>query len=223
MRRERLSLSLPEERRGYFLIVSVLSILCLSQAALAQSGRRQSKNISPSPPVIVEAKTEGEAKPPTVKPAPVASLIIGGNRLSTSFDVPPSSLDIVIDSCIERLGKASSLVVTSGGGNMNRKEAVDKAKKQETAYLVWLELKVENYNSDSSGIILEYSVFEPQTAKVKTFGHVYLDRAQVGNGRIGVGLPPSTTRRLSLDYLMREGGRSVADRVMDIFHVGARN
>jgi hypothetical protein len=223
MRRERLSLSLPKERRGYFLIVSVLSILCFSQAALAQSGRRQSKNISPSPPVSVETKTEDAAKPPAVKPAPAASLIVGGNRLSASFDIPPGALDIAIDACIEKLGKASSLVVTSGGNNMSRKEAIDKAKKQEEAYVVWLELKVENYNSASSGIILEYSVFSPQTAKAKTFGHVYLDRAQVGNGRIGVGLPPSTTRRLSLDYLMREGGRTVADRVMDIFHVGARN
>jgi hypothetical protein len=223
MRRERLSLSLPVERRRYFLIVSVLSILCLSQPALAQSGRRQSKNISPSPPAIVEAKTEDEAKKPAVKPAPVASLIVGGNRLSSSFDIPAGSLDVAIDACIEKLGKASSLTAIGGGNNMSRKEAIDKAKKQETAHVVWLELKVENYNSSSSGIILEYSVFEPQTAKVKTFGHIYLDRAQVGNGRIGVGLPPSTTRRLSLDYMMREGGRTVADRVMDLFHVGPRN
>jgi hypothetical protein len=223
MRRERLSLLCREERRGYFLIVSVLSILCLSQSALAQSGRRQSKNISPSPPVRVETKTEDEAKKAAVKPAPVVSLIVGGNRLSASFDIPSGYLDVAIDACIEKLGKASSLTVIGGGTNLSRKEAVDKAKKQETAYVVWLELKVENYNSNSSTIILEYSIFEPQTAKVKTFGHVYPDRAQVGNGRIGVGLPPSTTRKLSLDYLMREGGRSVADRVMDTFHVGARN
>jgi hypothetical protein len=223
MRRERLSLSLSKQKRGYFLIVSLLSILCLSGAALGQSGRRQSKNISPSPPVVVEAKTEGEAKPPTVKPTPAASLIVGGNRLSTSFDIPSGSLDIAIDACIEKLGKTSSLVVTSGGDNMTRKEAIDKAKKEGTAHVVWLELKVENYNSNSSGIILEYSVFSPLTAKVKTYGHIYLDRAQMGNGRVGVGLPPSTTRRLSLDYMMREGGRTVADRVMDIFHVGMRN
>jgi hypothetical protein len=223
MRRERLSLSLPKERRGYFPVVCVLSILCLSQVALAQSGRRQSKNISPSPPVIVEAKTEGEAKPPTAKPAPVASLIIGGDRLSTSIDIPLGSLDLVINSCIEKLEKASSLVATSGGDNMNRKDAIDKAKKQEKAYVVWLDLKVESYNSDSSGFILEYSVFEPQTAKLKTSGHVYLDRAQIRNGRVGVGLPPSASRRLSLDYLMRQGGENVADRLIDIFQVSARN
>jgi hypothetical protein len=223
MRRERLSLSLVDERRGYFLIVGVLVILCLSQAALAQSGRRQSKNISPSPPVIVEAKTEGEAQPPTAKPTPVASLIIGGDRLSTSIDIPLGSLDLVIASCIEKLEKASSLVVTSGGNNMNRKDAIDKAKKQEKAYVVWLELKVESYSSDSPGFILEYSVLEPQTAKLKTSGHVYLDRAQVRNGPVGVGLPPSASRRLSLDYLMRQGGQNVAERMIDIFLLDTRN
>jgi hypothetical protein len=223
MRRESLSLSLMKERHGYFLIVSVLSILCLSQGALAQSGRRQSKNISPSPPASVEAKPEVEIKKPSVKPAPVASFIVGGNRLSDTFNIPVGYLSIAIDACIERLGKASSLSVTGGGDNMSRKEAIDKAKKQETAYVVWLELKVEDNGSASSSIILEYSVFSPQTGKAKTSGHIYLDRAQLNNGRIGVGLPPSSTRRLSLDYLVREGGRSVADRVMDTFHVAARN
>jgi hypothetical protein len=222
MRHERLSLAVSEEKRVRLLIVSVLSILCLSQAAFAQSGRRQSKNISPSPPVIVEPKTEGEAKPPTAKPAPIASLIVGGDRDRASFDIPSGYLDIAIDSCIERLGKSASLTVV-GGGSMTRKEAIDKAKKQEDAYVVWLEMSVENDNSASAGIILGYTILIPQTAKVKTFGHVYLDRAQVGTGNVGVGLPPSASRRLPLDYLLKQGGRDVADRVMDIFHVGARN
>jgi hypothetical protein len=222
MRRERLSLSLAQERRCCFLLVSILSILCLSQIALAQSGRKQSKNISPSPPVI-EAKTEGDAKTPAVKTAPTASLIVGGDTLSTSIDLPLGSLDLVLNSCIEKLEKASSLTANSGGTYMNRKDAIDKAKKQTETYVVWLELKVESYNSDSSGIILEYTVFSPQTAKIKTNGHVYLDRAQITNGRVGVGLPTSTGRRLSLDYMMREGGKTVADRLIDLFHVGSRN
>lgn len=221
MRHERLSLAVSEEKRVRLLIVCLLSILCFSQVALAQSGRRQSKNISPSPPVIVEPKTETEAKPPAAKP-PVASLIVGGDRDRPSFDIPSAYLDIAIDACIERLGKAKSLSVI-GGGSMSRKEAIDKAKKQEDAYVVWLEMSVENVNSASPGIGLAYTVFIPQTGKVKTFGNVYLDRAQVGTGNVGIGLPPSSSRRLPLEYLLKEGGRNVADRVMDIFHVTARN
>jgi hypothetical protein len=222
MRHERLSLAVSEEKRVRLLIVCVLSILCLSQAAHAQSGRRQSKNISPSPPVVVEPKTETEVKPPAAKPAPVASLIVGGDRDRASFDIPSGYLDVAVDACIERLGKAASLSVV-GGGSMNRKEAIDKAKKQEDAYVVLLEMSVENVNSASAGIILSYTVLTPQTAKVKKFGHVYLDRAQLGTGNVGVGLPPSTSRRLPPEYLLKQGGRDVADRVMDIFHVTARN
>jgi hypothetical protein len=106
---------------------------------------------------------------------------------------------------------------------MNRREAIEKAKKEEEAYVVWLELSVDDVNSASVGLILNYTVFTPQNAKVKTFGHVYLDRAQVGKGNVGVGLPPSVSKRLPLEYMLKEGGRDVADRVMDIFHVTARN
>lgn len=220
MRLVRLSLWLSKERRGYFLILCLLSILCLSQASFAQSGRRQSKNTSPSPPVVVEPKTDGETKPPAEKPAPVASLIVGGDRNSASFDIPSSYLDIAIDSCIERLGKSASLSVV-GGGAMSRKEAIDKAKKGEEAYVVWLEMSLDNVNSASVGLILNYTVFTPQTGKVKTFGHVYLDRAQVGTGNVGIGLPPAASRRLPLEYTLKQGGRDVADRVMDTFHVTA--
>jgi hypothetical protein len=105
---------------------------------------------------------------------------------------------------------------------MSRKEAIDKAKKGEEAYVVWLEMSVDNVNSASVGIILNYTVFSPQTGKVKTFGHVYLDRAQVGTGNVGIGLPPSASRRLPLEYQLKQGGREVADRVMETFHVRAR-
>src|SRR4051794_18698119 len=103
MRDERLSSAVSGEKRVSLLIFCVISILCLLRAdAFAQSGRRQSKNTSPSPPVVAEPKTED--KPPAAKPALAASLIVGGDRNSASFDIPSSYLDIAINSCIERLG-----------------------------------------------------------------------------------------------------------------------
>lgn len=105
---------------------------------------------------------------------------------------------------------------------MSRKEAIDKAKKQNVAHVVWLELRVEDSGASQPVITIQYTIFMPETGKVKTSGHVYLDRSQVSSGRVGVGLPPSVTRSMPLDYLMKEGGRSVADRVMDEFHVSAK-
>lgn len=214
MRHESFRLAPLGEKRRFLLIVCAFSLLCFSQGAFAQSGRRQSKSVSTTPPVIVEPKTEAEVKPPKAKPAPIATLIIGGDNLSSSFDIPSGYLDIAINACIDRLEKSQSLAVSSAGSNMRKKDAIDKAKKQTEAYVVWLEIRGE---SDGSGLILEYFVFTPQTAKVKSSGHVYLDRIQRGNGRIGVGLPPSVSGKLPLDYMMKEGGRNVADRLVEVF------
>jgi hypothetical protein len=218
MRDERLSLAFSEERRRHLLIVCALSILCLSQAAVAQSGRRQVKRESTSPPVSTEVKAEPTPTPATVKAETVASFIVGGDRLSTAFDVPSGYLDTAVYSCIDRLGKSRG-ITASAGGNMSRKDAIDKAKKQSDAHVVWLEFKADNDGPGRTIFVLEYSVFTPQTAKVKTFGRVYLDQARVGNGKVGVGIPPSISRRLPLDYQMKEGGRSIADRIMSSFHV----
>ena len=102
---------------------------------------------------------------------------------------------------------------------MSRKDAIDKAKKQNDSHVVWIEFKAENYGRSQTTYVLEYSVFTPETAKVKTFGRVYLDQARVGTGKVGVGIPPSIGRRLPLDYQMKEGGRSIADRIMSSFRV----
>lgn len=217
-----LSSTFSEERRRYLLIVCALSILCLSQTTLAQSGRRQVKRESTvPPPVSAEVKTEPSATPATVKVDTVASFIVGGDRLSASFDVPSGYLDTAIHACIDRLGKAPGLIASAGGSSMSRKDAIDKAKKQSEAHVVLIEFKAENNGPSQTGFVLEYSVFTPQTAKVKSFGRVYLDNARVGPGRVGVGIPPSISRRLPLDYQMKEGGRSIADRIMSSFHVSS--
>jgi hypothetical protein len=221
MRHKSLCSALSEKKRGHLLIACALTLLCLSQAAIAQSGRRQIKRDAAPPIIAPEIKTEEVAKPPKAKASPIASLIVGGDTLSSTFDVPSGYLDIAINSCIERLSKASSLMVKSAGSSMRRKEAIDKAKKQEEAYVVWVDLKSEMGGASQTGLILEYSIFSPQTAKVKDSGHIYLDRAR--NSRVGVGLPQSIGRKLPLDYLMKEGGRELANRVMNIFHVSARD
>lgn len=222
MRFEILRRTRREEKRRYLLLVCALSLLCFSQAALAQSGRRQSKSVSTTPPPATETKTEDEAKPPGVKPPPVATLTVGGDSMSSSFDIPTGYLDIAINACIDRLEKSAGLEVSSAGSNLSRKDAIEKAKKQNVAHVVWLEIKIEDSGVSQPVMTIQYTVFTPETGKVKTFGRVFLDRSQVSRGPVGVGIPPSVTRRMPLDYLMREGGRQVADRVMDAFHVTAK-
>ncbi|HKR01098.1 MAG TPA: hypothetical protein VJT09_10520 [Pyrinomonadaceae bacterium] len=218
MRDERLFSAPAGAKRSTLLLACALLLFYLAPAALAQSGRRQVKNPSPTPPV--EDKAEAKPSPtPTKVAAPIASLIITGDRSSASFEIPTGYLDFATNACFDRLEKSASLKVSLGNTNLSRKDAIDTAKKQEESYIVWLELRGEVSGSDLTNVVIQYSVFSPQTAKVKTFGTVYLDRTGARSGRVAVGLPPTSNRRLPLDYLLREGGRAVAERLMDHFRV----
>lgn len=204
---EKLRPAVSGKRHELLFIIGIVAALCCSGAALAQSGRRQSK--SAAPPVVVEPPAETETPQPKPKPSPLAAVIVGGNKLGTSFYLSTTYVELAIASCLDRLKESAALDV-AGGGDMTRKGAIDRAKKEQAAFVLWLDVRVEN---DGSGSIeIDYTVFTPQTAKVMTSGHVYPGTAGVSRGGVGVGLPP-VTNRYSLDYLMKEGGREVAERV----------
>ena len=193
------------------LIVCAVSILCLSEAALGQSGRRQSRNPSAPTPVVIENKTGDEAKPkpPANKPATGANVVVGGDRFGTSLYILPGYVDVAVESCVDSLRRSTGLEVVAGG-NMTRRVAIDRAKKEKDAHVLWLEVKVEDDGSD--GISIGYTVFTAQTAKVMTSGRVYLGSRRVGTGGVGIGVP-SITGRLPLEYQLKEAGAGVADRV----------
>jgi hypothetical protein len=219
MKHKRFIVDLSDPKLRCLLMVCGLLIICLSQAAHSQSGRRRNTG-SPTPsPVTVQADTKEEVKPAPAKPAPIASLIVGGNSFGASMDIPSSYLDIAIDACIGRLKEAASLAVSGGGSRMTRKDAIDDAKRQKEALVVWLEMKVDDPQRGANGIVIGFTIFAPQTGAVKGFGEVYLDSNRMGTGRVGVGLP-KVANRVPLEYLMRDGGRNVADRVMQKLNVG---
>jgi hypothetical protein len=201
--------------RGRLLTVCAVALLCFSQAALAQSGRRQKTIASPSPPAdSPAAKDEGEAKPRAERPAPLATVIVGGDTFSNSMTIGPTYMGEAVDSCIENLNRAGGLEAR-GGGAMSRKEAVDRAKKETESYVLWLEVRGEGRRSDE--LYVSYTLFSPQTAKIMTSGNVYLTARRMGRGPVGVGVP-GVGGRLPLQYLMKEAGRDVAGRVADKIH-----
>ncbi len=202
--------------RGYLLTVCAVALLCLSQAALAQSGRRQKTVASPSspPPTDTGSKGEGEAKPRAEKPAPLATVIVGGDRFSNSYSIGPTYIDEAVASCTENLNRSGGLEAI-GGGDMTRKDAVDRAKKETESYVLWLEMRVEGNRTDD--ITVSYTLFRPQTAKIMASGNVYLASRRVGRGPVGVGVP-GVGGRMPLQYLMKEAGREVAGRVADKLH-----
>ena len=209
--------------RHKFLIVCALSIICLSQSALAQSGRRQSKSTSPPPPPPAPTETKTEPTtipttgPPTAKPAAVATVIVGGDRYSSSLYIPSGYVDEAVRACMDRLGTSQALEVI-GGGHMSRKDAIDRAKKETVSYVLWIEITTENQNSND--ISLAYYVFKPVTAKGLTSGRVYPGHRGAGGVVVGV---PTVIRRMPLEYQLREGGQQIADRVKDKLQRTATN
>jgi hypothetical protein len=209
-------------RRVCLLALCAVSLLAgLSQAALAQSGRRQNKPLSPPTPVAADDQGEAkrEAKPSAEKPGPAATVIVGGDRFGSSASMISGYIDEAMEACVAELNKSHGLDARGGGG-MSRKEAIDRAKKETETFVLWLDLRVEGNREDD--ISVSYTLFMPQTAKVLTFGNVYLATRRTGRGPVSVGVP-SVGGRMPLQYLMREAGRDVALRVVDKLQTATRD
>lgn len=208
--------------RALMLAACAVALLCLSQAALGQSGRRQKTAPSPPtpPPADAPAKNESEAKPRAASSVPLTPVVVGGDRFgSSNMTIGPNYIDEAVESCALELDKAGGLEARSGGG-MTRKEAVDRAKKETEGYVVWLEMRSDGNRVED--LWVSFTVFRPQTAKILTSGNAYLSGRRIGRGPVGVGVP-SVGGRAPLQYLMREAGREVARRVADKLHSVARD
>src|SRR5947209_7105314 len=215
MRLERLAQSISEKRCKALLIVCVSMILSFSQGASAQSGRRNKNASTPTAPTVAaEPKTDAPTPTPPKKSAPLATIIVSGNKFGSSMYILSSYVDDALTACIDRI-KESSALEAIGGGGLTRKEAVDRAKKETTSYVLWLELKMEEETAESS-MLISYYIFAPQTAKILTSGNVYLGNQSTRTGRVGVGIP-SGTKRMPIQYQIKEAGREVADRVVSKF------
>jgi hypothetical protein len=108
---------------------------------------------------------------------------------------------------------------------MSRKEAGDFAKNSKTEHVLWLELDFDNMMRSPSDnrrveLYISYAVFAPETGKVATHGRVHERPYQTTIGGVGVPLPvPSGNAHI--EYIIRQTGEDVADRVMDALHVNA--
>lgn len=223
MKRERLIPALPVKRHNYLLIICAAAILCFSQAAPAQSGRRQNKSAAPAQtPVAAEPAINPPVSSQTIQPQAVphpgqiSSLIVAGHLLHDSNYFRTSGFGASLKICMDRLKnhpRPAMLEVTKGGW-MNFNEAKERAKKETNTYVLWIEFVTKD---DSYGDVLleyiEYALLAPESVKMLTSGRIYPGR----NSRvISGGLPPirSTSSHLPVEYLMKEGAKEVAERLI---------
>ena len=206
------------------LVVLSVALAILAGAAHAQSGRRL-PNRSDSPPASTSSAPPATAEqpPPTKSDKPKQQLLVT-RYLNSSFSNYYS--DLVTRACLDRLKEGASASV-SLGREMNRKEASDFAKNTTDTHVLWIEWTYDgmpNPQTDQSNLDINFVLFIPGTGKIKTSGRVhpsdYRNRTAVG----GVGIPiPIPNGTAALEYMLKESGREIADRVISSLNIGRPN
>jgi hypothetical protein len=201
---------------GVSFTVCVL-LLCITTTP-AQSGRRAKTTPAPvpTPEPTLPAK-------PAEKPKPRLTFIVGMDRYGSFASLHLSTYSGVVRNCAQRLDEPESVRVDASEREMTRGEAVNRAKAEKEAYVVWMRIRPDTMGDDNgtSGdfnqIYIEYTVFAPTTAKQVTTGNTY----PYAYRKSTVILRPQSPA--DGDRLFNQAARDVADKILAHFHVGMIN
>lgn len=198
--------------RSELVVLLFLLLAICASVAQAQSGRRQTK-----PPPAAPIPTPTPEPTPEPKAPPKDSdlgFIIGSDRFSIDDNYPISYYDAAMTGCADRLRAGSSAAVSVAQGNMNRSEAIKKAKLETKTYVVFMRLILDRvYAKSLDDLEVDFTVFAPQTAKVVTSGRTYL--GGVRKGPIVVG--PTSSRRSGALYRedqIRMAGEDAGEKIL---------
>ena len=203
---------------------ALLMLMCVV-VAQAQSGR----NAGRQPPAGTPTEDSTPPRPvasPTKRTPPEVTFIVTKYVQSTTVTVETTT---AFNSFVERLKQSPAVEVISVPADVTRKEAIDRAKHNEqNAYVVWLRIEVDTADTElatagapiNPGCLnINYTVFSPQTAKVKAQGKVY-QRGYAPNScvaKMGSPIPPREPMHLPNEYRIRIAGSDAANRVLKAF------
>lgn len=206
-------------------ITALLLILVVSGAvyfsAHSQSGRRK-----PTPPPAAPIPTPTPEPTPEPKNEPKSNLefVVGIDRSETFVYYPLNFYTAVLNGCSARLSRVAKV---STSNNMNRAEAVKKAKAEKTAYVVWLRLTsfdtFESSRISHEDVEIEFALFTPGTGKIVTSGKSYQNAARAGG--VVVQPPPgsSSGNIYYREHLLKRAAEDAADRVLKALHISSTN
>ncbi|HEV2860723.1 MAG TPA: hypothetical protein VGX48_06945 [Pyrinomonadaceae bacterium] len=207
----------------------LLVALFAASAAAAQSGRRKpTQGVSKVPPAEGTAAPKAEAGPAAApeKKAAVTFVVM-------EFDNPLTGIDFraragVRDQFVRRLELSAGVAVKTGQRG-NRKDARDRAKAEQEAYVVLFELEEAGYGSggvgeaDARTLYLRTYTYAPKTGDLKysdsVFQRPYRTSARVG----GIGIPIPTVNRYPSQHELEQAARDAADRLLSRFQLRPPN
>ena len=199
------------QRTAAIITVAGLIVVC-ALTAFSQSGRRVKKAASLPPVPTPEASPTPTPKKSPEKPT--TPVFIGVNSYDRLANIPIYFTDSIGKSCAERLSQRSNISVELSSREVNRGEAVKRAKEAKVGFVVLLELRADRMrsdgrNSDLSQLYIEYAVFAAGTAKQLTSGSVF---QQTGFRDIMVGRDSTS----SAEYRLKQAARVAAERILRV-------
>jgi len=195
--------------------LAITLVAICAGAIFAQSGRRVRKTETAIPVPTPEATP---APSPTPKPEPTFTFIVGMEKFGDFSRVSLNAYSGVLRSCANRLDDSSLVKAEMTSREMSRADAIRQAKSENGAYVVWIQLRPNNFSGqtsvydDANNVYVQYAVFAPGTAKQVTSGNTYPEAYR--NARVR--LPTSSTEG---NYYLNQAARGAAERILDHFHL----
>lgn len=194
-----------------------VGLSCASTDA-AQSGRKVRKS-TPAPVSTAEPTPTPTPIAATIKPKARITFLVGLDRYDSFANIPSYAYEGVLRNLTDRLADAPSVRVGASQSDMGRSDAIQKAKAETEAYVVWIQLRDDSMSRDtrSSGnlnnIIIEYTVFAPTTAKQTASGRTY---SEMQRNR---GILSPRTSSIYGDRYLNQAAQEAADRILASFKI----
>jgi hypothetical protein len=198
---------------NYRRFTALLVLALCAWAVQAQSGRKHTKPVAAEP---VPTPTP-EPTPLPKKPEKELLFYVGADRHESYATLPLSYHDAALHGCIDRLRAGSSANIDFTDRSFPRGDAIKKAKSETAVFVVYLSLTFDSMARSYDDLVLEFIVFEPQTAKVVANGRSYLTGARTGPIIVG----PNTrgTSALFREELIKRAGEDAAARILKALHL----
>lgn len=203
-------------------LVMVFALIAVwNGPVVGQSGRRGPKTSVPAP--TPPPPDVPEEKKPAAETKAALTFIVGIDRGSSFTYIPTYFYDTVLRTCAERLDNAPSVSVTAANRELNRAEAIKRAKAETESYIVWMQLRGTGVGSQSGDdlreVYIEYLVYAPTTAKTVTNGRTYQQMARAGGV---IAMPPGRGSVVYSEQLLKQAARDAADRILHAMNVSGR-
>ncbi len=212
----------PSRARAALSVAAALILAASFCAAVAaQSGRKAQKPLGLPTEQPKPADPADKPAEPKRQDALYTFVVVKDDTLSIGFDT--LARDGVAAAFVARLQQVGRDVEVKDGGKGRRQEARERAKKEETAFVVFFQLEESGMGagSDMRGLVLRTYVYTPKTGDLKysdtMWQRPYYDSATIGGVRVPV--PTRRVERYPSQHQLEQAARDAADRLLSRFNV----